>query len=85
MAQVLMYRSLLLSAAALSAAESHSWIIWPRAGILSVQRMLNGIVPVFPARTMGSLPNMAVRGARRGGLGASKYSLQVSAFIIQSS
>ena len=34
--------------------------------------MLNGIVPVFPARTMGTLPNMAVMGrTKKLGLGAS--------------
>ena len=48
--------------------------------------MLYGIVPVLPARTMGSFPRMAVMGrTKRRGLGASSYSLQVSAFVIQSS
>ena len=48
--------------------------------------MLYGIVPVFPARTIGTFPIMAVIGRiNRRGLGASSYSLQVSAFVIQSS
>ena len=55
-----------------------SWII--------CLHMLNGIEPVFPAQTMGSLPNTAVMGlTKRLGLDASSYSLQVSALVIQSS
>jgi hypothetical protein len=60
-APVLTYHSRLQSP--LSAAESHSP---PGLYARLYQHMLNGIVPVSPTRSMGSLPNMAVMGRTHG-------------------